>query len=576
MSDASTSMLLIGVIVLALAGGTACGEAVRSDGATKPPAATSVDSTESQSATMSNQVGSIFHDVTDRAGVGFRHHEFASELFPMGAGVVVFDFDNDGFQDIYIPDSDGANALYRNSGDGSFTETAAAAGVDDPAERGNGGCAADYDNDGDFDLYVTNYGSSKLFSNNGAGTFVEVTGAAGLGHPGYTYRSAGCAWGDYDRDGYLDLVVVRHVLEGQLQRMLTNQDVVMVGGLVLYHNNRDGAFSDVTHLLADSTGPKMGRFHVSRGNVWGAGFQPSWADFDNDGDVDLYVVNDMGSSVQPNVLWRNDGRSSNGSWSFLDSSAVSGANQRMDGMGLAVADYDGDGFLDVYMTNIGDNVLLRNTGDGLGFANTTAQAGVGLVTIGRKLRVTWGAVFFDYDNDGDEDLYAASGYLKVRPLPGNPVLQPNVLMRNNGDGTFTDVSSISGADDPGVGRGVAYLDYDNDGCLDLFVANLGQTATLLRNACDFGNNWLGVRTVGNVSNRDGIGARITVVSGGSTQIRQVSSGSSQMGQNALDAHFGLGRADAVDFVVIKWPSGKVQTLANVEVNQKVTVTEPGG
>ena len=432
----------------------------------------------------------------------------------MGAGALAFDFDNDGFQDIYAPDSDGANALYRNNGDGSFTETAAVAGVDDPGGRGNGGCAADYDNDGDADLYVTNYGPSKLFSNSGDGTFAEVTVAAGLDHPGFTYRSAGCAWGDYDRDGHVDLVVVRHVLEGLLKRMLADEDVVLAGGVALYRNNADGTFSNVTALLSDSTGPRTGRFEISRGNVWGAGFQPGWVDFDNDGDLDLYVVNDMGRQIQPNVLWRNDGRPADGPWSFVDASSPSGADERMDGMGLAVADYDLDGFLDLYMTNIGNNVLLRNTGDGLRFDNATAEAGVGLATIGRTIRVTWGAVFFDYDNDGDEDLYAASGYLKVRPMPGNAKLQPNVLMRNNGDGTFTDVSLSSGADDPGIGRGVVYLDYDNDGCLDLFVSNLGQTSRLFRNACDSGNGWLVVRTVGSTSNRDGIGARITVISGG--------------------------------------------------------------
>jgi hypothetical protein len=210
----------------------------------------------------------------------------------------------------------------------------------------------------------------------------------------------------------------------------------------------------------------------------------------------------------------------------------------------------------------------------VGFVDVTAEAGVDTKMIGRKLRVGWGTVFLDYDNDGDEDLYVVSGFLKGPPPPANPLDQPNVLLQNNGDGTFTDVSSESGADDPGVGRGGAYLDFDGDGCLDLFVANLGQRAGLFRGGCDSRNGWLSVRTVGTTGNRDGIGARIEVVAGGATMIREITAGSSQMGQNTMAAHFGLEDARTVDRLTIRWPGGRVQTLTDVVAGQRITVTEP--
>ena len=516
-----------------------------------------------------------FRDVTLESGVDFQHGEDREVFFPLGGGAVVLDFNGDGFDDIYAVNSKGPNSLFRNDGDGTFTDVARAAGADDPSGAGNGGCAADYDNDGDVDIFVTNYGPSKLLSNNGDGTFADVTADAGVQDPGDAFRSTGCAWGDYDLDGSLDLIVLRHLYEHN-QAMFTTRDFAEgIGGLVLYHNNGDGTFGDDTALLGDISGPRMGQFD-QLGNIWGAGFQPGWSDLDNDGDLDLYVVNDLGNDIQSNVLWRNDGSARDGSWSFTDVSLGSGADRKMFGMGLAVADYDLDGFLDLFVTNIKNNVLLRNRGSGLKFTDVAKEAGVRIGTIDRKVRVAWGAVFFDYDNDGDEDLYVVSGYLRADVAginaAANPNEQPNVLLRNERDGTFVVVSN-SGADDPGVGRGGVYLDYDNDGCLDLFVVNLGQAAKLLRNSCESASNWLIVKPVGTSGSGDAVGARITVEAGGKAQIREVTAGSSQMGQNMLAAHFGLGQADSVDSVTVKWPSGKVQTLTNVAANQHLVVVE---
>ncbi len=521
----------------------------------------------------------FFSDKTRAAGVEFLHDDYDAEVFPMGAGVVVFDFDGDGYQDIYVSDSTGPNPLYRNNGNGTFEDVAAAAGVDDPDGRGNGGCAADYDNDGDRDLYVTNYGASKLFANGGGSTFTDATMPAGLDDSESLYRSTGCAWGDYDRDGYVDLIVVRYLYEVDPAAVVRGDFSPFVEVVALSHNNGDGTFINVTSILGDTTRPTENTYGEPIGNLWGAGFQPGWADLDNDGDADLYIVNDWGPNAQPNVLWRNDGPGPDGGWRFTDISAESGADAAINGMGLAIGDYDLDGFLDMYITNIGNNILLRNRGSGLAFVNAAAEAGAGIGSIGDTERVTWGAAFLDYDNDGLQDLYVVSGFLAMPIAPDFDVYQreqPNVLLRNAGDGTFNDVSVISGANDQGMGRGGAYLDYDNDGCLDLFVANLGQETKLFQNNCLSGHNWLVIETVGRASNRDGIGTRIELIVDGTKQIREIAAGGSQMGQNMLEAHFGLGKSELVETITLRWPSGQVQTLTGVAVNQRLTVTEPSG
>ena len=522
----------------------------------------------------------MFTDVTAKAGIDFLHVQPRRMSFPFGAGVVVLDFNKDGFEDIYVANSRGPNALYRNEGDGSFTDVAARALIDDPKGMGNGGCAADYDNDGDQDLYATNYGISRLYRNNGDGTFTDVTSATVDGQE-LKFRSTGCAWGDYDRDGFLDLIVVRHIYEDDPVILADGQFFNPLGSVALYHNEGGATFTEATSSLGDTAMPDGQRrgqpLTASRlGNVWGAGFQPGWFDFDNDGDLDLYIVNDIGNTIQRNVLWRNDGPRKDGSWDFQDYSVLSGADMNMDGMGLAIGDYDLDGNLDMYMSNIGSNILLRNTGDGLSFENTTREARAGrgqLMPSGT--RVSWGAAFFDFDNDADEDLFVVSGFLDIFQV-SNPKEQANLLLQNEGDGTFVDASLWSGVDDTGYGRGGVYLDFNHDGCLDLFFANYQDTARLFQNACESGNSWLTISTVGTVSNRDGVGARVRVEVDGRSQIREVAAGSSSMSQHMMATHFGLGSAEVVDLIEIRWPSGAVQTMRSVPPNQRITVTEPEG
>ena len=521
----------------------------------------------------------IFVDATEGSGIDFLHSRLRFDAVDVGAGAVVFDFNSDGFQDIYITSNNGPNALYRNNGDGTFSEVAAAAGLDDRGGgTSNGGCAADYDNDGDPDIFVSHFGPSRFYRNNGDGTFSNVTRRS-LGRVASLERTMGCAWGDYDRDGHLDLVVVNHtrlsanlaIFNASVEEVRQEPDFLELHDpLILYRGNGDGTFTDVSRLLGDPSAPTMSG---PLGNLWGSGFQPGWVDYDNDGDLDLYIVNDLGSQIQPNVLWRNDGPGADGGWNFTDVSESSGAGVEIFGMGLAVGDYNLDGFFDFFMTNIGQNMLLKNKGHGQGFAISTVEAGTGVGLTPQGLRVAWGTFFFDYDNDQDEDLYAVSGFLNAENID-NAEVQPNVLLRNDGDGTFTDISPGSGAEDPGVGRGGVFLDYDNDGCLDIFISNLREKARLLRNLCDSGNNWLEIKLEGTDSNRDGIGARINVVAGTRSQMREVAAGSSQIGQNMPTAHFGLGAAERADTVSIRWPSGKVQVLENVAVNQRITVTEP--
>ena len=537
----------------------------------------------------------VFEEVSEQSGVAFTHYRSILDIIPLSAGVVVFDYNGDGWQDAYVPatpdiaglapEGDDRNALFRNNGDGTFTNVAAEAGVTDAGGKGNGGCAADYDNDGDQDLFVANWGASRLYRNDGPATgsgwnFTDVAESAGLADPDETYRSMGCAWGDYDRDGWLDFIVVRHIDESNPDAFTQRVYYLDVRPLALFHNDGDGTFTEVTHLLGATASPsrEAGAF----GRVWGAGFQPAWVDFDNDGDPDLYVVNDFGEYVHPNVLWRNDGPLADGSgrgeeWAFTDISQESGTGVAMFGMGLAVSDYNSDGYLDMFVTNIADNVLLTNDG-GNTFRDAAGDVGVAYGEFRRQQRVSWGAVFFDYDNDGHEDLYVASGFLDTDDI--NRREQPNLLFRNDGAGGFADVSGVSGAADWGTGRGVAYADFDGDGCLDLFLVNMGRSAArgeparLYHNRCVWGNNWLVVETVGTTSNRDGIGARITLTAGGRTQIREVAAGASNSSQNMLPVHFGLGQVAVVDEITVRWPSGRVQTLRDVPPNRTLTITEP--
>ncbi|NKQ37773.1 MAG: CRTAC1 family protein, partial [Chloroflexi bacterium] len=474
-----------------------------------------------------------FVEVTEATGIDGRR---ASDDGEKVTGQAWGDTDGDGWLDLYLTDTDGRNTLYRNNGDGTFSLSPFSEQVALPDALSGGATFADYDNDGRPDLYVLNWGANTLFHNEGENGFRDVTQEAGVGD---SSNGKTAAWGDYDSDGYLDLYVANWACVPKCGRSYEGDKDR------LYHNNGDGTFSDVTSLLPG-------------GKTRGAGFVASFADYDNDGDPDIYLVNDEFVNPVGNALWRNDGPGCDG-WCFTEVSEAANADTRVMGMGLATADYDRDGDLDFFFSNAGPMTLLQNQGDGT-FRDVAEASGVQF-----PQGVGWGSVFFDYDNDGWLDLYLA---LLQGGSGGRP---PNPLFHNNGDGTFTNMAADSGAGNIGRSIGVAYADYDKDGWLDLVVGNYDEGYHLYRNTLGdtSSNNWLTLKLVGDGPvNRDAVGARVWLTdSYGRTQLQEVKNGSSLGSGNTLALHFGLGRAK-VSLVEIRWPDGTIQRIENVPINRE--------
>jgi hypothetical protein len=532
-----------------------------------------------------------FTDVTQAAGISFRHFSGArSSQLPedMGSGAAWGDFDNDGWLDLYvvnlagpIPGADGAAppsparaALFRNEGDGTFRDIAAAAGVQFHG-WGMGAAPADYDNDGWLDLFVSAYGENALYHNNGDGTFTEHTERAGLaGHSGFW---SGARWGDYDRDGLLDLYVTGYVKYRVLAAhgMSSQYDIEQPAAInpssfepernLLYHNNGDGTFSEVATQagVAGEGGRSLGAV---------------WADFDDDGWPDLYVAND----VSDNALYHNQGDGT-----FRDVSHPARVADYRGAMGLAVGDWDGDEDLDIFVTHwiAQENALyssllseIRASGSSapepLMFMDEADRRGLGQVALAF---VGWGTSFVDYDNDGRQDLFVVNGST-LQQDDDERLLVPmrDHLFWNRGstDG-FYDVSSVSGEyfARAYVGRGAAIGDYDNDGDVDLFVVNHAGPGVLLRN--DGGNrqHWLAVHLTGERSNRSAIGARLRLVAGTSIQIREIGAQGPYLSYNSPVEHFGLGSHETADSLVIHWPSGLRQVVLGPRANQLLEIVE---
>lgn len=453
------------------------------------------------------------------------------------------DYNGDGWLDFYVTDPEGPNVLFRNNGDGTFSRSPLADQVALPDAYSGGATFVDYDNDGWPDLYVVNWGANVLFRNEGGERFVDVTEIAGVGD---TANGQSASWGDFDSDGHLDLYVANWSCYPRCGRPSTGD------GDRLYRNNGDGTFADVTHWL--------------NSKVLGSGFIASFVDYDNDGDLDIYLINDEFIHPIGNALWRNDGPGCNG-WCFTEVSAALNADTKVMGMGLAVLDYDNDGRFDFYFSNAGPMTLLRNQEDGT-FTNVAPQAGVDLPT-----GIGWGAVAFDYGNDGWQDLYLA-----VMTTTDGKGISANPLWRNNGDGTFTLIHSHSGASAIGPSMGVATADYDQDGWVDLLVGDAMFGYTLLRNqgAVHFpDHNWLTLQLVGGGPvNRDAVGTRVEIrTDDGRFQMQEVRNGVSLGAGSELALHFGLGDAQAVDLLV-RWPDGRTQQFANVAANQRVHLAYP--
>lgn len=523
-----------------------------------------------------------FTSVTKEAGIHFEHYNGARGqryfIEPLGGGAAFLDYNNDGFQDIYFVNgadlpslaegrSDGIepprNALYRNNGDGTFTDVAMESGVVD-AGYGMGCAVGDYDNDGFPDLYVTNFGANVFFRNNGDGTFTNATRETGTGDIRW---GASCAFVDYDNDGFLDLYVTNYVkYDIESDQVCMNKEVrvycdprLYEGELdILYRNNGDGTFTDVTEAAGFS-------------GATGRGLALAWGDYDDDSDMDLYIAND----ADQNFLYRN-----NGDGTFTDVSLTAGVGFSEDGdaengMGADFGDYDNDGRLDLVVTNFQGqtNTLYHNEENGL-FSDVSYASQIGTMSLSY---LAWGVGFCDYDNDGYQDLFIANGHLDENVQAFNPTgfyEQPNQLFRNNRNGTFDEVGTDSGSGMhlEKVSRGFAYADYDNDGDLDLLVTNLKDVPDLLQNGGNQ-NAWLTLKLIGTRSNRDAIGARIKVTTGNLTQVREVRSGSSYLSQNDMRLHFGLGKYHQVDRVEIRWPSGLQERIEGLKANQILTLVE---
>ena len=512
-----------------------------------------------------------FVDVTASAGISFVHSigddELSNIVESSGAGCVFFDYDNDGDLDIYLVNGryletvssargrhlagQLKNALYRNNGDATFTDVTEKAGVGDTG-FGMAAVAADYDNDGDRDLFVTNYGRDSLYLNNGDGTFIDVTQKAGVGSELW---SLGASFFDFDRDGLLDLYVGGYLVFDPEYRNFYAAEA-FPGPLsyrgqkdILYRNKGDGTFEDVTRAAG---------VYSTKGRAMGV----AACDIDDDGDEDLYVANDG----MENYLYRNRGNGTFEEIALRTGTAFGQNGEATSAMGPEFGDFDGDGLIDLLVPDMGYGCLYRNTGKGF-FEEKSAEMGIAAV-LGQY--TSWSGNFLDYDHDSVLDVFIVNGDAHhLEP-------EEDTLFRGKGGRSFVDVSGASGPAFKlkAVGRGSAAGDLDNDGDLDLLVLNLNGPARLYRN--DGGNrgNWIMVRTVGTASNRDCIGARVRVKSGGTTQVRDIRSSSGYLSQGDFRAHFGVGKSQKVDRIEVRWPSGRTSTLDNVKVNQVITVTEP--
>jgi len=530
-----------------------------------------------------------FTDVAEKAGLnalnvfgGADSKKFIIES--TGNGVAIFDYDNDGWPDIFLvngttmeglpADHAATNHLFHNNHDGTFTDVTAKAGLT-ASGWGQGVCVGDYDNDGWDDLYVTYYGKNRLYHND-HGVFTEVAEKANVAGSGKAWGT-GCAFVDYNRDGKLDLMVANYVDFNPANTPASGDGIYCVWkgapvfcgprGLpgsrnILYQNLGNGKFADVTTNA-----------HIDKTNGHYA-FSVSTFDFDDDGWPDIYVACD---SV-PSILYHN-----NRDGTFTDVAVMAGVafdedGREQAGMGTTIADYNGDGRLDIFKTNFSDDtpILYQNRGNGI-FSDVTFAAGLGL----HSQYLGWGTMFFDFDNDSWPDLILANGhvYPEVEKFNlGSEYKEPRLLYHNNGNSTFTEISAAAGPGitTPAAGRGLAVGDLWNDGQISVVINNMNAKPSLLLNSVRSANHWVAFKTVGSRSNRDGVGAKITVKVGLRTLVDEVRSGSSYMSQSDLRVHFGLGSATKLDSVQVRWPSGLVEHFSNLSVDAFHTLTEGSG
>ncbi|WP_235296310.1 FG-GAP-like repeat-containing protein [Portibacter marinus] len=517
---------------------------------------------------------SSFTEVSKEAGI---NHAFVVDQATFGGGACVIDFDNDGWEDVYITGGLIKDALYKNNGDGSFTNVIDKMGFENVFETNTQGVtAADVNRDGFKDLLVTtmnflsterNSAPNFLFINNGDGTFSDQTKEWGLDQ--YTSNSTGASFGDINKDGYPDLYVSNYYSSSPIGINIYNESTITNSFVPAYD-----------FLFLNTGGESFIEVSEAYGvNHQGFGFQGVFSDFDNDRDLDLHVVNDFGFKKTPNRMYRNEYPRKK----LLERSNSLRLNYGMNAMGIAFADVNLDGWMDYFVTNLSTSVLVYNKRNGEGFEDMTVQANVAIPTITDEEYsgppISWGANFFDFDHDMDEDLFVCNGAL-------NPTirLNPNLFFRNDG-GRFQEVAKEYGLFDFRIGRGSVVFDYDKDGDLDLLVVNqaprqpttlngklLEARCLLLRNDAADGN-WLQVELEGMHTDKNGLGARIEVVVDDLVLIREIDGGSSHLSQNTTIAHFGLGDHEEVSSVTVHWIGGALQQLSNVDANQRIKITE---
>ncbi len=486
------------------------------------------------SAQAQASVQPVFSEVSVASGITLQ-----SESNPMAGGIAWIDFNNDSYADLYIPNGSGSNRLYQNNGNGTFTEISANSGTQLTAKSSLGVAIGDFDGDGNDDIFVANRGTNSLLKNNGDGTFTDITATTGLDD--FSKQSFAASFGDVDNDGDLDIYVGHWDFQNTPALHCPDND--------LYLNNGDGTFTNVSVESAT--------------NNLGCAFSVPLTDFDQDGDLDIFLPNDnvgWGSQTRAldNDLLRNDGNNANGIPIFTSVGDLAGVGESLTGMGAAIGDIDNDGDIDFYRTQIGAGILSINNGDNTYTGNPDISGGTG-----------WGAAFFDANNDGYLDLYrgnSGSGFSGAG--------QNNDFYLNNGDGTFSRITAAVGLLSNNAGLGLAYADYDNDGDIDVVVHGQYGDVNLFRNDTP-AQNYIKINLQGNSNNHRGIGARIFVSSSDSAnalnQMREIQAGSSHGSNNDASVHFGLASQTSVQFVKVIWPDGCVQKERNISINQTVTI-----
>ena len=532
-------------------------------------------------ALSSMAVDAQFRDASAESGLGFTLVSGTTDkpyiLESMTGGVAFLDYDDDGWIDIYLVNGGmleeaGGDAprardrLYRNNGDGTFGDVTSNAGLGD-SSWGMGVAVADVDNNGYDDIYVTNYGPNHLFLNRGDGTFRN----AEIGELEGDEWSSSASFGDYDADGDVDLYVTNY-LEFDPKDLPEDSQLCRYRGIRVQCGPR--GMIPTADKLYENLGDERFREATAQSGVGSVpasyGLGVVWTDYDDDGDHDIYVANDSTA----NYLFQNNGDGTFGEIALLAGIALSADGKEQAGMGVDFGDFDNDSQMDLVVTNFSDdyNTLYRNVGDGL-FRDVSSKAGVAEPTWSK---LSWGVRFVDFDLDGYLDIVIADGHVYPevdRHDFGIRYRQPNSAFRNLGDGTFQEVDVPQGPMGPHSSRGLAAGDIDNDGRIDLLIANLDAPPTVLR-GCAATGNWLLLDLIGTTSNRSAIGARATIAAGGLQQVREVRSGGSYQSHSDLRLHFGLGAHDSADIVTILWPSGAEQTLTGVQANQILRVEEP--